>query len=74
MIKYPNYSGLTTPSLRDLHDSIKKAMSADDATPEGQDKPYGVDEYSDWKEHADMIERELDSRGEKYEKINWTNR
>ncbi len=72
MIQYPNYPGLTTGSLRDLHDSIKKAMSADDATPEGQDKPYGVREYPDWKEHADRIEQELDSRDEQYEKIDWT--
>ena len=72
MIQYPNYPGLTTGSLGDLHDSIKKAMSADDATPEGQGKPYGVREYPDWKEHADRIEQELDSRDEKYEKIDWT--
>lgn len=72
MIVYPNYPGLTTPSLRDLHDSIKKAMSVDDSTPAGQDKPYGVRNYPDWKEHADKIEKELDSRNEQYDKLDWS--
>ena len=70
MIDYPNYPELTTGSLLDLHNSIRKAMSEDDKLPDGQ-KKYGVYEFPDWKQHADRIEKELDNRRVKYQKLDW---
>lgn len=70
MIGYPNYPGLTTKTLCDLHDSISMAMAEDDSLPDGQ-KKYGVREFTDWRDHANRIEAELNKRGEKYNKLDW---
>lgn len=70
MSGFPNYPGLKTKTLRDLHDSISMAMAEDDGLPGGQ-KNYGVRELSDWRDHANRIEVELDKRGEKYHKLDW---
>ncbi|MHA2218632.1 MAG: hypothetical protein ACXACY_22135 [Candidatus Hodarchaeales archaeon] len=71
MITFPKYDMLSENSLKDLHSSIKKAIKIDAETPEGQDKPYGVREFSDWKRHADAIESAMESRGIEFSKIKW---
>ena len=62
--------GLTTSSLRVLHEAIRRAMATDDALPQGQ-KPYLVREYSDWRAQADQIEGELWWRGANYMPLRW---
>jgi hypothetical protein len=66
-----NVPGFSTNGLKALQDAIRKALEADNATPAGQDKAYGVREFPDWKEMADELEAELDRRGETYTKVPW---
>ncbi len=63
------YSKLSTATLKDFHDAIQKCMAEDDATPQGQIKPYGVRELLDWKEQLHNIEAELLRRSESYTPI-----
>jgi hypothetical protein len=63
------YSKLSTETLKDFHAAIQKCLAEDDATPQGQMKPYGVREYPDWKEQLDNIEAELSRRSESYTPI-----
>lgn len=63
------YSKLSTATLKDLHDVIRQCLSEDDATPQGQMKPYGVREYPDWKGQLDNIEAVLSFRSESYTPI-----
>jgi len=65
------YDEFSKNLLKCFHDSIKNAMKIDDETPEGQDKPYGVREFYDWKQHADAIESEMEDRGIEFEEIKW---
>jgi hypothetical protein len=63
--------GVSTAGILKMYGSICEALEVDDNAPDGQ-KPYGVREYPDWREWAEMWERELDRRGDvKYEKIRW---
>lgn len=62
--------GLTTSSLRKLHNGLLRAMATDDALPKGQ-KPYLIREYADWRSPADRIEDELWSRGERFLPLAW---
>ena len=64
-------TGYSTNGLLMMHEGIKKAHSEDTATPEGQDKPYGVYEHQAWKIQSDEIEAELRSRGKEFEPIPW---
>ena len=71
MIKFPRYEAISEGSLKELHESIKKAIKADHETPDGQDKPYGVNQSSDWKEHAYAIELAMGNRRITFDKIEW---
>ncbi|AEG68830.1 hypothetical protein PP715_21310 [Ralstonia solanacearum] len=66
-----NIPGFSTNGLKMMYEGAKDALAEDDATPSGQDKPYGVREYADWRELTDAIEAELDSRNVSYPKIVW---
>lgn len=63
------YTKLSTATLRDFHDAIRRCLEEDDSAPQGQMKPYGVREYPDWKEQLDNIEVELSRRSESYTPI-----
>lgn len=66
-----NIPGFSTNGLKMMYEAAKDALAEDDATPPGQDKPYGVREYADWRGFTDAIEAELDSRNVPYPKIVW---
>ncbi|WBM40053.1 hypothetical protein [Alcaligenes faecalis] len=66
-----NIPGFTTNGLLMMHSSILQALAVDDNLPNGQEKLYGVREYQDWKQHADDIEKELLTRGAKFQPIVW---
>jgi hypothetical protein len=63
------YDKLSTTSLKDLHDSIRRCIDEDDAMPKDTMKRYGVREYPDWKEHLDKIEAELKNRNQTFTPI-----
>ncbi len=71
MITFPKYEEISNGSLKELHESIKKAIKADKETPNGQDKPYGVNEFPDWKEHAEAIESAMTKKELEFEPIIW---
>lgn len=62
---------LGTPTLRMLHDDIRRLLAADDATANYADKRYGVRKYPEFKLQSDVIERILRNRGEAFEPIPW---
>ncbi|KAA0573483.1 hypothetical protein [Azospirillum sp. Sh1] len=64
-----NVPGYTTQSLLMMHGAIANALAVDDNTPAGQDKPFMVRTFPDWKLQADEIEAELTKRGVSYTKI-----
>lgn len=66
-----NIPGFSTSGLLMMHSGIRQALSVDDNTPPGRDKPYGVREFADWKEMASAIEAELRVRHVKFEPIPW---
>lgn len=66
-----NIPGFSTNGLTMLHDAIRKSLSADDNTPQGTAKPYGVREFTDWRELSDQIEAELKKRGGDFIPIPW---
>ena len=61
-----DYKNITTDVLKIFHDSIYKCLEIDDKTPNGIMKPYGVREFSDWKDHLLKIEGELKDRKEQF--------
>jgi len=63
------YSHYSIESLKELHHSVRKCLEEDDNTPEGEDKPYGVREFSDWAEHLTKIETELSKKGANFTPI-----
>jgi hypothetical protein len=66
-----NIQTLTDDTLSALHASILAAMRADDATPPGGPKPYGVREHSDWRADAEKYEAELFRGKLSFNKIDW---
>ena len=66
-----NIPGYTTSGLLMMHGGTKNALTIDDNTLPEVAKPYGVRQYPDWREQADAIEAELDSRSVSYQKIVW---
>lgn len=66
------YSKLSTATLKEFHDAIRRCLEEDDSTPLGEMKPYGVREYPDWKEQLYSIERELRNRSETFSPISIT--
>lgn len=64
-------SGFTNDSLSKMHQAILDALEKDDKTPEGQEKPYCVREYDDWRKWADTLEAELAKREVPFDKVPW---
>ncbi len=62
---------LSDGSVQDLHNAVKKAIKADNDTPEGVSKPYCVHETKDWEMWSAALESELESRDIKFDKIIW---
>ena len=69
MIRFPNYNEISGNSLKELHQSIKKALDTDDRSPVGQDKPYGVRAFQDWKEHKAAIEAAMKKKNLPFEQF-----
>jgi FPC/CPF motif-containing protein YcgG len=68
---FADITKMSTGSLQGMHRAIQDRLSEEDASPPNAEKPYGVRQYSDWRDQADEIEAELDGRGEVYSKIAW---
>jgi len=66
-----DYNGLSTNGLLMMHGGIRDALAVDDNTAAGEPRPCGVREYPDWRQHANALEAELDSRGVNYMKLFW---
>ncbi len=64
----PLYS---TSALKMLHDAIRKGLDLEDSLSIDDSRPYGYREHPDFKWQANAIEKELKSRGEEFERINW---
>jgi hypothetical protein len=69
--KATNLENASTETLLKMYSAIEDARKADDATPSGQNKEYGVREHRDLREEACAIEEILDKRSVVYEKIVW---
>ena len=65
-----NISGLSSQSLKDLHELVADALSADDGH-NGDGKRYGVRNHPDWKKDADAFESEMKSRNMEFTPISW---
>ena len=66
-----NLKKMSTAGILKMYGAIREALEVDDNSPHDR-KPYGVREFSDWREWAVMFESELDGRPDvKYEKIRW---
>lgn len=61
----------TTPIEAVLYERIKQCLEYEDKISPGNEKPYGVREFSDWRRQADSFEKILDSSGHIYSKIVW---
>ena len=61
---------LTNDLLKTLHNLVREKLIADDALPEGQ-KRWGIREYPDWKQQADVLETELRKRQIFFTPIDW---
>ena len=67
-MNYPNYAGLSDATLKDLHDSIRKCLAADDKNPSAE-KKFCVREQADWKVAKVAIEVAMKERKIPFEKI-----
>ncbi|MBO9535584.1 hypothetical protein [Herbaspirillum sp.] len=68
---FANIKGMSDIGLKAMQKSIVDCLERDDQLPKGQEKIYGVREFSDWRDMSNEIEAELDRRGIKYNKICW---
>lgn len=66
-----NIPGFSSNGLKKMYEAARNALAEDDATPLGQDKPFGVRAFADWRQLTDAIEVELDKRNVPYPKIAW---
>jgi hypothetical protein len=64
----PLYS---TSALKMLHDAIRKGLDHEDSLSIEDSRPYGFRKHCDFRWQAEAIEKELESRGEEFERINW---
>lgn len=53
---------LSDSGLGMLHDGVRRGLAEDDGRPAGQ-KAYEVRELPDWKDWAEQLEAERDTRG-----------
>ncbi|WP_343585423.1 hypothetical protein [Herbaspirillum sp.] len=68
---FANVKGMSDISLKAIQKSVIDCLERDDQLPEGQEKAYGVREFSYWRDMSNEIEAELDRRGIIYNKICW---
>jgi hypothetical protein len=66
-----NISGFSNDGLSKMYQAILDALEKDDTASGGQEKPYGVREYQDWKQWADTLEAELTKREIQFVKVPW---
>jgi hypothetical protein len=64
-------SGFSNDGLLKMHLAVLNALKADDATPQGQEKLYGVRMYQDWRQWSDSLEDELTKRNVQFNKVPW---
>jgi hypothetical protein len=64
-------SGFHKDGLLKMHLAVINALKADDATPPGQEKIYGVRTYPDWRKWSDSLEAELTERNVQFNKVPW---
>lgn len=64
-------SNFSNDGLLKMHLAIVNALKADDETPDGQDKIYGVRLYQDWRQWSDSLEAELIKRSVVFNKVDW---
>ena len=69
--KTQHYDRETTQNLLVMYEGIADAKKTDDATTNGQAKPYRVMQNPDFQEQACAIEEVLAKRGVKYTKLVW---
>ncbi len=62
-------SELSKNSLLELHSVIKKRLYEEDTNTATEN--YGVREYSDWRQQADILEHALTERKINFEPIEW---
>jgi hypothetical protein len=67
-----NYSAFTNDSLLAMYETIRGALTADDALErQGQETRFRVRETPDWKKHAADLETEMLKRGMMFNVIDW---
>ncbi len=62
---------LSTPTLRMLHEELRRLMAEEDAQASFADKRYGIRKYPEFRAQADAIERILRNRAEDFEPLPW---
>ncbi len=65
-----NVTNLSLNGLLLLHNAVREALLLDDNTCKGP-KPYMVRQTPDWRQWSDALEKELDRRNARFEKIHW---
>jgi hypothetical protein len=65
------FSAYSPDGLRKMHLAVVHAFETDEATPSGQEKPFGVRQYDDWKRWSDGLEAELAKRKALFLKVPW---
>jgi len=71
MTMFADITAMSSKGLKAMQRAIHDRLIEEDQQPPGQEKVYGVREFSDWREQADEMEAELDRRSETYDKVPW---
>jgi hypothetical protein len=66
-----HFQGYSDNAIRLMHDAIRDRLAEEDRLPVGAAKTYGVREHDDFKEQADALETEFQSRGVHFTPISW---
>lgn len=64
-------TGFSTNGLLMMHKALRDSFDKDEGTTSGQEKPYGVRTYADWRKWSDALESALTDRGESFEPVPW---
>lgn len=65
-----NVPGFTTAALLEFHSKITECLTKDDES-DSAAKDYGVRQFADWKQLADVIEAELSIQEVPFTKLSW---
>lgn len=68
---FSDITKMSVGGLKGMQRAIHDRLIEEDKQPPTQPKLYGVRDFADWKDQADLIEAELGARGEIYTKIPW---